>query len=577
MKLKHCLFFFFMFISISVYGKEPFSPFVLDSKTNLTEKVIISRQNTSLMDKKGKEIGKVSPRQFFYVLKPEEGVRPKGDCICIGNSVGEEVGWVDRGSTISIPCFLVILPNSEKGLSLFNSSDLKGESVRLSPKDCEARLNFVLPNQEGPANHFAEILSVPLEDSASEPEKSTPVSDGPRKEIVFVVDTTPYSELHIEVLQEITSLLEQALKDNKWSEENMGFGLVEYRDKSLGLEFDSRVLCKVNAPFSIFQKHVQNLKCDSNRKIPFNVELFSGLKSAADDAGWSEGSQKTIVVIGSSPSKDVVPLWKGPKEKSACTIKTCAEMGEYLKRSAQIDTLHFIHNKFSAVDYRPMPDDRTPYLKNGLKELQELQELVSKDGHAEILDQTNQKVVSEQMTNFILLNSKFAAAPKERKTKANSSLQVLHGYISLEDTRTELFSWGIFICRSDFEAYKQAFVSEYASLNEYAAGGNGNLRRIVFNFQDIFSSMIDGTPISHPKKCDLDEIACPLISFFFKDLPSLKRNAPDYSDHLKNVMSTIKSWTLQMFQAREEDIKWNHLPDGKEYTIFSLKKSEKKR
>ncbi len=391
MKIKHLLFFFFILVSIFVHGEESISPFVLYPQTNLVEKVMVSTPDTPLLNKTGKVISQIASRQIFYVLKSEKGIEADGDYICIGNNEGEEIGWIERKATISIPCFLVIHPDSNKGLPLFNSPKLEGESILFSKNNFANRLNFVIPSkQEGLTKPFIEILSVPLEDSAAELKKIASVSDS----------------------------------------------------------------------------------------------------------------------------------------------------------------------------------------------------------HSEMPDTTNSPTVSKQTTNVILSNSSSEYSLKD-------PLKILHGYLPLNDTQVEsfswakenlvgryfsppedgsegLFSWGIFICRSEFKAYKLALASEYASLNEYTASGNGNLRRITYNIQDIFGSMIDGTPVTNPKTYQISEISCPAIQFIFKELPSLKKKDADYSVRLKTAMAAIKAWAIQMIQTDKDDTKWSHFPDGKEFTIFTLKKSEKK-
>jgi hypothetical protein len=126
-------------------------------------------------------------------------------------------------------------------------------------------------------------------------------------DFVYVIDTTASMEPLIEMAKSIANATVAEL--NKLAietKQKIRFGIVEYRDSTNpALGFVSRCSCKLTNGFNDFTKVLEKLKCAEEGSIDIPEEVFAGLKTAIDEAGWEDNSKKHIILLGDAPAKGI--------------------------------------------------------------------------------------------------------------------------------------------------------------------------------------------------------------------------------------------------------------------------------
>jgi len=124
-------------------------------------------------------------------------------------------------------------------------------------------------------------------------------------DFVYVIDTTVSMEPLIEMAKSIADVTSAELRKlAAETQQKIRFGIVEYRDSTTPeLGFVSRTSCRLSSNFDNFTKILGNLKCAEVGSIDTAEEVFAGLKTAIEDAGWEGNSKKHIILLGDAPAK----------------------------------------------------------------------------------------------------------------------------------------------------------------------------------------------------------------------------------------------------------------------------------
>ncbi|GHT18130.1 hypothetical protein FACS1894189_5480 [Planctomycetales bacterium] len=285
---------------------------LLRTESGLHEKLIVTDNNAVFRTKPEMQAKAENASAFsiFWRLTTGTPDNTKDGYYRIGGPDGTEIGWIEKKFVTPWRtrfCLDPMLPQPDRFFSVKNS---------------EAELKFVGQSGQIPSGHKRFALITKSEDNENEEAALDVVvftgniesggGVGGEKmalanmelDVVFLIDTTPSMEPMIEMVKQITSATAKSLADNKEIRDIVHFGIVEYRDKEEGCDFDAKVTCDLKQNYDTFKSTLSHTVCDTcdTNKVPEEVSI--GLQMAINDAGWRSNSSKHIILLGDAPSKE---------------------------------------------------------------------------------------------------------------------------------------------------------------------------------------------------------------------------------------------------------------------------------
>jgi hypothetical protein len=308
--MKH-LIFTLVFVAISATSIFAAERDLLRTESGLHEKLIVTDNNAYFRNKpemQGKG-NSTSAFSIFWRLKTNTPDNEQNGFYRIGGPDGNEIGWIEKKFVTPWRtrfCLDPMLPQPDRFFSVKNN---------------EATLKFTGQDGQIPSGHKRFALITKSADNENEEaeldvvvftgnvESSGGVSGekmaiaNMELEVVFVMSSTYSMQPMLEMVKEITRKTADSLAKNEQIKDIVHFGLVEYRDKKGGCDFDSRLVCKLNSNYQTFNAKLEAIKCTEFGADDMPDEVLIGLETAINDAGWRPNSSKHIILLGDAPAK----------------------------------------------------------------------------------------------------------------------------------------------------------------------------------------------------------------------------------------------------------------------------------
>ena len=290
-----------------------------DGKTQLVRtdsglpiKLVIIKNDAVYKDKDGKD-NPIAAFNFYWLLEPKEG---KDGSYRFGTNDGLEIGWIKKEYVTQWKtafCFDPDIPKlagSDRYFAVVNGETKAEEARFISSAAGHKALALITDSIDGkpvsdPDMEFVKVVVFLGELLSDQPQSQDIKKLG--LEIVYVIDTTGSMMPLINVVKDVVREAAKALAAHTDIKDRIRFGLVEFRDDGIDDGFpngkSTRVACKLTSDFTVFQNALNGLKAERGGDIP--EEVFVGLRTAIEDAGWQEdnNSTKHIFLFGDAPAK----------------------------------------------------------------------------------------------------------------------------------------------------------------------------------------------------------------------------------------------------------------------------------
>jgi hypothetical protein len=308
--MKHCIF-TLVFVAVSATSIFSAEKDLLRTESGLHEKLIVTDNNAFFRNKPEMQAKAENASAFsiFWRLKTGTPDNEKSGFYRIGGPDGTELGWIEKKFVTPWRtrfCLDPMLPQPDRSFSVKNN---------------EATLKFIGQAGQIPSGHkrFA-LITKSADNENEEADLDVVVFTGNVEsgggvggekmavanmelEIVFVMSSTYSMRPMLEMVKEITRKTADSLAKNEQIKDIVHFGLVEYRDKKGGCDFDSRLVCDLNSNYQAFNAKLETIKCTEFGADDMPDEVLIGLQTAINDAGWRPNSSKHIILLGDAPAK----------------------------------------------------------------------------------------------------------------------------------------------------------------------------------------------------------------------------------------------------------------------------------
>jgi hypothetical protein len=298
--------------------------------SGLQKKVIVRNDNVKLFpDGPGKGAEKmVAAFSIYFQLWVDKAKEEdsKESYFRVGNSFGEQIGWISEKDVFEWNTRLLLLPNDPDPATpeiTFRVLRDDGKPAKFlgSAGGNQRRVAapILQPVKKGPNPDYEVAFFAGTSTAHGTAPVGANVTLRTRRkmEIVFVIDTTGSMAPLIEGIREVAAKAAGLLAGAGEVGRATRFGLVQYRDLGEGPKFSagSAYLETKLTDVKTFQESLAGLTPDGGGDV--EEDVLAGLLLAIEGAGWSENSSKHIILLG-----DASAHLSGPKNTTGLTIAT---------------------------------------------------------------------------------------------------------------------------------------------------------------------------------------------------------------------------------------------------------------